>query len=470
MTGLNRRLGPLCPEGTGELLRLAWPFILSKGCWTLQLAFNRTLLGQAGGESVGAATVATMLYWTPVCLLASVAGYTSILVAQYAGAGQLRRVGPAVWQGVHFGLLSGLAFLGLVPLAGPLVALAGHAPELQELEATYFGCLCFAAPPTLVAAAVNGFFAGRGDSRTVLIVNGTGLAVNCVLAYGLILGAWGLPAWGIAGSALATTLGSLVSALLALAILLLPSHDATFRTRSGWRPDPALMGRLLRFGFPAGLLTALDYSAFAAFLLTVGRLGPGELAATSIAFTLNLIPILPVLGLAEAVAVLVGRRIGEGRTDLARRVTWTGVGLAAAYTAAVAFLLCALPKAMSWPFRGEGDVARDEVMRHLPVLLKFVALYSVFDSLTYVVSAALRGAGDTRFVTVAALGLSWPVMVLPSWLACTRGWGLHWAWAFATLYVVLLSIVTVVRFRQGAWRSIRLIDDGASGPRRTQST
>src|SRR5262245_17875315 len=123
------------PTGAGELWRLAWPFILSNGGWTMQLAFNRMLLSRAGCDSIGAATVGTMLYWTPVCLLANVAGYASIFVAQYVGAGQSQRVGPAVWQGIHFSLAAGLAFLGLVPLAGPLVALAGHAPGLQNLEA-----------------------------------------------------------------------------------------------------------------------------------------------------------------------------------------------------------------------------------------------------------------------------------------------------------------------------------------------
>jgi MATE family multidrug resistance protein len=447
------------PTGAGELLRLAWPFILSNGCWTLQLAFNRVLLSRAGCEGIGAVTVGTMLYWTPVCLLANVAGYASILVAQYVGAGQPRRVGPAVWQGIHFSLAAGLAFLGLVPLAGPLVALAGHSPELQVLEACYFGCLGFAALPTLVAAAVNSFFAGRGDSRTVLLVNGTGLAVNGVLAYALIFGAWGFPAWGIAGAALATMIGSLATALLALGLMLRPCHNATYQTWSGWRLDVVLMGRLLRFGLPAGLMVALDYLAFAAFLLLVGRLGAVELTATSIAFTLNLIPILPVLGLAQAVAVLVGRRMGEGRPDLARRTTWTGFGLAVSYTAGVAVLLCAVPEVLAGAFRVEGGAASwGEVTRHLSVLLRFVAVYSLFDCLTYVLSSALRGAGDTRFVTAAALGLSWPVMVLPSWVAWHYGWGLYWAWTFASLYVILLSLTVLARFRQGRWQSLRVIE------------
>jgi MATE family multidrug resistance protein len=451
--------------GAGELLRLAWPFVLSNGCWTLQLAFNRLLLSRAGCEEVGAATVGTMLYWTPVCLLANVAGYASIFVAQYIGAGQPRRVGPAVWQGIHFSLAAGLAFLGLVPLAGPLVALAGHARELQVLEAAYFGCLGFAALPTLVAAAVNSFFAGRGDSRTVLLVNGTGLAVNGVLAYALIFGAWGFPAWGLAGAALATTVGSLAAALLALALMLRPCHDATYQTWSGWRPDPALMRRLLRFGLPAGLMVALDYFAFAAFLLLVGRLGAAELTATSIAFTLNLIPILPVLGLAQAVAVLVGRRLGEGRPDLARRTTWTGFGLAVSYTAGVAVLLCAVPDVLAGAFRAEGGAASwGDVTRHLSVLLRFVAVYSLFDCLTYVLSSALRGAGDTRFVTAAALGLSWAVMVLPCWVAWHYGWGLYWAWTFASLYVILLSLTVLARFRRGRWQSVRVIEAAGAIP------
>jgi MATE family multidrug resistance protein len=451
--------GWLGHAGAGELLRLAWPFILSNGCWTMQLAFNRVLLSRAGCDGIGAVTVGTMLYWTPVCLLSNVAAYASILVAQYLGSGQLQRVGPAVWQGIHFSLAAGLAFLGLVPLAGPLVALAGHNPDLRALEAYYFGQLGFAALPTLVAAAVNSFFAGRGDSRTVLFVNGTGLAVNCVLAYAFIFGCWGFPAWGIGGAGLATTIGSLASALLGLALMLRPCHNATYHTWSGWQLDLALMRRLLRFGFPAGLMVALDYFAFALFLLLVGRLGPVELAATSIAFTLNLIPILPVLGLSQAVAVLVGRRLGEGRPELARRTTWTGLCVAMSYTAGIAIMLCTIPEVLAGAFHVEGGTTSwGDVMRHLSVLLRFVAVYSLFDCLTYVLSSALRGAGDTRFVTAAALGLSWPVMVLPSWLSAHFGWGLYWPWTFASLYVVLLSLTVLARFRQGRWQSVRVIE------------
>ena len=96
----------------------------------------------------------------------------------FHGAGRPERVGPAVWQGIHFALLAGLLFLVMVPAAPLLIAIGGHTSALQTLEVTYLRCLCFAALPMLVMAAVNGFFSGRGQTWTVLGIEAAGTAVN----------------------------------------------------------------------------------------------------------------------------------------------------------------------------------------------------------------------------------------------------------------------------------------------------
>jgi multidrug resistance protein, MATE family len=206
-------------------------------------------------------------------------------------------------------------------------------------------------------------------------------------------------------------------------------------------------------------MVALDSLAFTVFVLIVGRLGQAELAATSIACTLNLITNLPSLGLGQAVAVLVGRRLGEERPELARLATWTGLKLILVYTAYVGVLFCTISESLAWPFRAEADVtAWAAVMRRLPVLMRFVAVCSIFEGVMAVLSFALRGAGDTHFVTAAALVLSWPVMVLPTWLAWQHSWGLYWPWAFASLYVHLLALTLLARFSQGKWQSMRVIE------------
>jgi MATE family multidrug resistance protein len=451
--------------GWSELLRLAWPFILSNSVWTLQLLFDRVMLSRKGTDEVGAAMASGILFWVPISLTQGTAGYVTTFVAQYVGAGQLRRVGPVVWQALWFSLAAGLAMLAVVPLAGWLVAFGGHEAHLQSLEATFLRCLALSGLPTLVTISAGGFFAGRGRSKVVLLINVVGMAVYFVLAPLLIFGneTLRIPALGIAGAGLSTAAGSCVSAVLALALFLRTRFEKTYATRSGWRFDPELFGRLMRYGLPNGLGAALDPIVFAFFIQLVGRISPEALSATSITFTLNMLVILPTLGIGQAVEVLVGRRLGEDRPDVAARSAWTGLKMAVAFTAvmAAAFVLAPGPLVALFGGHGGGDVRREEVAAMVPVLLRFVVLYCLFDTMNVIFSFALRGAGDTRFVTFVALIFAWPVMVIPTWWVVEHGLGLYWAWSFASLYVILLALTFLFRFLQGRWRTMRVIETAA---------
>jgi MATE family multidrug resistance protein len=406
-----------------------------------------------------------MLFWVPMALLQNTASYATTFVAQYSGANQPHRVGPAVWQSLYFSLLSGLAFLGLVPLADWLFALGNHTPQLQAMEATYFRCLCFAALPIAMTASVSSFFAGRGDSLAVMVINIVGLVVNAFFAWAWIFGQWGFAELGIAGAGWATVVGSSTSALLGLGLMLRPYFRSAFHS-ADMRFDVDLFRRLMRFGLPNGVLAGLDVLAFTVFLFLLGWLGEVELTASSITFTLNLIAFLPSYGLGQAVAVLVGQRLGENRPELAERTTWAGVRVALAYMFAIGLIYLLLPNQLAMIFQSSSDKARwEETAALIPGLLAFVALYSSFDAMNLVFSFALRGAGDTRFVTLIAFFLSWPIMVLPTWAAWYFDWGLYWAWTFASVYILLLAVVFLLRFRQGRWRSMRVIEMAAASGR-----
>jgi MATE family multidrug resistance protein len=450
--------------GLAELLRLAWPLILSNSLWTLQIVLDRIFLSRSSPGEVGAAMATAVLFWVAIQLLQNTANYATTFVAQYTGAGQHRRVGPTIWQALYFSAAAGLAMLLLVPLAGPLFTLGGHAPELQRLEAVYFRCLCFCVLPMLLTASVCSFFAGRGDSRTVLFINATGLGVNALWAYVLIFGRWGFPPMGIAGAGLATIIGTSTSAAVALALLFLPRYRERYATVSGWRFDAELFGRLMRFGLPNGLFLALDTLGFSVFIYLIGTLGEAELAATSITFTLNMLAVLPMLGIGQAVEVLVGQRLGEDRPDLAERSTWTGFGAAWLFTLAVALAYVLLPDLLVLPFRSERHLEEWERVKELvPVLLRFVAAYCLFDSVNLIFSFALRGAGDTRFVMRVTVCLSVGVLALPSWVVVRLGGGVYGAWTCASFYIILLAVAFLVRFRHGAWKSMRVIE---TAPRR----
>jgi MATE family multidrug resistance protein len=451
--------------GYRELLLLALPLVLSSSFVTLQITIDRILLSRLSVDASAAAMPGIMLFWTPMALLLNTAAYVNVFVAQYTGAKRPQRVGPVVWQTVYFAVVAGLAFLGLIPLAPQLVALGAHSPVVQALEIEYFQALCWCALPSTLTAAFNGFFSGRGDSWTVLLVNAVGTGVNTVLAYLWIFGVGGFPHWGIAGAGWAMVVGSWASALLAAGLFLRSRYEAEFHTRSGWAFDLDLFTRLLRFGLPNGVQWCIDGLAFTAFILLVGRYGQAELAATNITFAINLLAVLPVMGLGQAVEIIVGQRQGERRPDLSARSTYRGLALAWVYMMVVAGAYFGVPDLFVTLFQNETDPEQwHAVAEWVPILLRFVALYSLFDSFGILLSFALRGAGDVRFVTVASIVLAWPFMVLPTYWSIQAGHGLLWGWAFASFYVLSMAVLFLGRFWQGKWRSMRVIEDLPSEP------
>lgn len=459
--------------GSRELLRIAIPMIVSQSFVAVQVLLDRVLLSWHSQLEQAATAAAVLWYWQFFGLLQVTAGYASTFVAQYTGANRPRRVGPAVWQGVHFAWISGLMFLLLVPLAPFLMSLGGHDPALQVHEATYFRCLCFAALPMMVMAAINGFFSGRGQTWTVLLIEAFGTGVNVLLAVPLIFGEkgipWlgipgvpGVPEMGIAGAGIATMVGSWAAAGLAAVLFLRRRYRAEFASLSGWRFDRPLFGRLVRFGGPAGLQVFQDVMVFNVFVLAVGALGVAEAGATSLAIALNMVAFLPMYGLAQAECILVGQRLGADRPDLAEKSTYTGFRWMLGYMAVVAAVYLFLPRTLVGLFRGESEFEQFEAMAALmPGLLACVAIYSLAEAGNFAFAFALRGAGDTKFVSRLTFALGWPVMVIPTLFVVLYVKGtasLYWAWGFASAYIFVMAVCFYLRFRAGKWKTMRVIE------------
>jgi MATE family multidrug resistance protein len=446
--------------GSRELLLLATPLIVSQSFMTVQVFVDTILLSWHDPLEMAASFPAVMWFWLALGPLQVTAGYTSTFVAQYTGAGRPQRVGPAVWQGIHLAVVVGLLFLTIVPAAPYLIGLGGHTPQLQRLETIYLQCLCCAALPMLVMAAINGFFSGRGQTWTVLVIEACGTAVNIALAVPLVFGLGGLPELGIAGAGWATVAGSATSAVLALVLLLRPTYRTAFATATGWRLERDLFMRLLRFGGPAGTQVFLDVLVFHLFTQLVGRLGETEMGATTLTVRLNMVAFLPMMGLGQAICVLVGQRLGANRPDIAERTTYTGLRWVFGYMCAVATLYVTAPGLLVSMFESGRDPERFEaVARAVPTLMVCVAIYSLADSVNVSFAFALRGAGDTRFVSMLTFVLAWPIMVVPTYLVVEYGGNLYWAWVSATAYIFAMAVCFFFRFRSGKWKTMRVIEN-----------
>lgn len=446
-------------HGLRVLLGLAWPLVVSNSFTTIQVTIDRLFLSWYDPDSATASVAAVMVFWLPFVLLWATAGYVGTFVAQYSGAGRPHRVGPAVWQGMYFALITGVGFLAALPLTGPIFAWIGHSAKIQGLEAEYFRCLCWFALPALITAVTSAFFSGRGESVIVIYINAVGTVVNAALDYVLIFGYLGFPELGIAGAGWATVAGAWASAALGVALMVRRRHREEHATLSGWRFNRPLFWRVMRYGVPSGVHWALDIAAFNAFVILIGHLGDGELGATGLVITINSVAFIPMIGVGQAVTILVGKYLGEDRPDRAERMTWLGLVVAGGYMLVVSVLYVAVPSLWIGPFQGDNDPAKwQPIADKVALLLWFVAVYSLFDAANIVLSFGLRGAGDTVFVSFISLVLPWPVMVIPTWLAVELGWGLYWAWAFASAYICLQALCFLVRFRSGKWKDMRVIE------------
>jgi MATE family multidrug resistance protein len=458
------------PCGSRELWALALPLVLSQSFQTLQLTVDRVLLSRHDPVEVAAAFPAMMVFWLALGLCQGTVGYVSTFVAQYWGAGRGERTGVAVWQGLYLAGVLGLVFPLLEPILEAVAWWGGAPPEVWELERIYLGYLSFAALPMLLVAAVNGFFSGLGRTWTVLGIDALGTVVNGVLGWVLIFGRWGFAEMGIAGAGLSTVIGSWVSALAGLLWMLRGQERRRYGTGQWWRLEWDLLVRLVRYGLPAGIQMFLDALAFTLFTLLVGRLGVAAMTATSIAVTLNMLAFLPMLGLGQAVGIVVGQRLGAGRTEEAEAVTWLGLRWMLGYMGGIAGVYVGCPQVLIWAFAPAGEAQAAtfaEAAPLVPGLLLCVALYSLADAGNVTFACALRGAGDTRFVAWVTFSMAWPVMVLPTWYIVEHGeqwrqWGLgeplYGAWGSATVYIILMAFCLWGRFATGRWKQMRVIE------------
>ena len=466
------------PGGSRELLKLALPLVVSQSFMTVQVFVDTILLSWHNPLEMTASFPAIMWYWLFFGLLQVTAGYTSTFVAQYTGANRPHRVGVAVWQGIHFAVVAGILFLVVVPLAPWLISLGQPPADLAPLEVIYLKCLSFAALPMLVMAAVNGFFSGRGQTWTVLGIEAFGTLVNILLASVLIFGEQGItklgipgiagtPVMGIEGAGWATVAGSWAAALMAVALMLRRKFREQYGTASGWRPERELFGRLMKFGGPAGMQVFLDVLVFHLFTTLVVTLGVAAAGATTLTVRLNMIAFLPMMGLGQAICILVGQRLGENRPDLAEKSTYTGLKWSFGYMCLVALAYVSIPTLLVSPFEPDDPAKKEEfaqIVAVVPTLLLFVAFFSLADAVNLSFAFALRGAGDTKYVTLLTFCLAWPLMVIPTALTVWLGGNVYLCWLFATLHILGMSVCFWFRFRGGKWKSMRVIESVPADP------
>lgn len=447
------------PGGYREVLRVALPLIISMATFTIMQFCDRMFLARYSSVAIQAALPAGILSFTLICLFQALAGYAGTFVAQYHGANDASGCVRAASQGLWLAVLSWPVMVALIPVGLWLIRVSAHSPEVVAAERIYFIWMMAGSITVPLGVAVGSYFTGRGRMTANTLANVAGCLLNIVLDYAMIFGRWGFPEMGIRGAAIATVLAGCLAPALQIVLFL---RDPELR-RLGWRvalaPQAALMRRMLRYGLPAGLHLLVDVGAFTFFVMLTGRLGDTAFAASNIGFTINSVAFMPLMGISIAASILVGQYQGRRQSDLAARAGWTALKLAWVYMALAGLSFVLFPSGYFGLFRSrEAAYTTAELVDLGRNMMYMMAAWGLFDTVNIVLSGALKGAGDTRFVMLYMLGMGWLVWLPAEYVVLSRGGTILQAWAVMTVYVLILAAGFWWRWQSGRWRKIDLLE------------
>ncbi|MEP7004422.1 MAG: MATE family efflux transporter [Sphingomonas bacterium] len=414
---------PITDE-TRRVLALAWPVMLTSLNWTILHVTDVVLVGLVGTAEVAALGASRAL--TFVAIVAGLAGLSGILVftARADGAGDLKRTGGVLREGLVLALLLGLAIgLALLLFAGQMLVFMGVTEELMAKAIRVVQVMGVSFPFQLVIVAVSYFLEGVSHPRRVMVVNLSILPLNALLAWALSGGHLGLPALGAVGAATATAIASAFGAAAMLgAAWTLPRasqrgvHDLS---AASWRQMPIGVARLARFGVVPAIASGLELAGFSILIALSTQLGDASAHAFQIVFSIHNVTFAVALGLGSAAGVRAGNAVGEGDTAAAIPRTLIAVGVAAQLTACLAAVLVIGRAGVVGAFPATAEV-HGLALAMLPLWAPFI----LFDGVQVVFVYALRSLGDQVAAGVNSIIAYFLVTGGVGWWLIHSGFGL----------------------------------------------
>jgi multidrug resistance protein, MATE family len=400
------------PMTQRRVLTLATPIIGENLLQTMVGAVDTFMVARLGAAAVAGVGIGFELVFFIISILSAIDIGATVLVSQAIGAGQQKRANQLARQAIVWGLLLAVPVSVVMFLAAPtVIGLFGAEPEVTAAATTYLQVTAATSVALFLSFVCGAVLRGAGDSRTPLQAAVLANIVNIIVAYVLIFGHLGLPALGVAGSALGAASGRSLGAAYMLVRMAQGRKAISLKGGWGWSPRLATARQLFTLGVPAATEQVLSSGAFMVLVGVVSLIGTHALAAQQITFTALSLAFLPAFGFSIAATALVGQSIGArvptdakkaSRIALRWAFIWMGIG------GVLTFLFS---ERVIGVFSGDPAVieAGTAALRSLSVALPFWALW-------FVSSGSLRGSGDTRTPLFIGASTMW-LTVLIAWIA-----------------------------------------------------
>ncbi|HEU4997157.1 MAG TPA: MATE family efflux transporter [Gemmatimonadaceae bacterium] len=447
--------GPLRPA----VWKIAWPTMLTNIIGGLQGIIDHALVGNLVGYKANAAIgVSWQIFLVVIVFISSLFTGMSILVSRFVGAGEASKADRAVYQAF---LTAVFLSIGVMAPIGYIVSpwlldFVNAAPDVKQEALPFIRTMFVFSSGMMVFFMLGGALRSAGDAKTPLRLGIAMTALNIVLNITLIRGLGPIPAFGTRGAAMGTCIASGLVAVYALTRLWGGGWVVAFPRGRGLRPDWQIIRALFRFGLPAGFQGIAMNIGGVLLLSFIGSLA--QSAAAQAAFAVSYTELFSFItwtsvGLMGAAAAVAGQNLGAKNPDRSEAAVHVAarIGFTGAACIGLAFLL--IPRQLLAVF-GMHDPVVVDIGVHL---LRVLSVSGLFITVALAYTGGLQGTGDTKgplYISIVSqivvpLGICFVIretstlQPLHIWLAILTGHATR-------------CTLSVLRFNQGRWRSIKV--------------
>ena len=401
------------------LARLGAP-IAATQFFIMGMGFMDTVMaGHYASVHLAGVALGSNVLWPVFLMLAGFTMSITPIAAQMVGGGRTAEVGAVLRQGLLLAAVASIPAICIVVYSAPLFALFRIDPAATDIAIRYLRAAAFGLPAGMCYILLRGASEGLGRTVGPMVIASGALALNALLNYTFIYGAFGAPELGGEGCGWATA----IVMWFELAAVLVLARFRYFRETGLWQrftgPDWRHIGHILKVGVPIGLSSFVGMMLFTVIGFLVGSMGVTAIAAHTIAGNINWATFVLPMALGTAAGIRIGFCVGAGDTARAAAIARTAFALSLAYAFVVSGLLVLLRSRVVAIYSDD-----EQVTALAAALLLLVAIYQVFDDTQGTMAGTLRGYKDTRAPMIYSL-LGYWAFALPLGAALGFGlWGL----------------------------------------------
>jgi len=413
------KIGQICKDNSfyKELLSLSLPLCAQNLLTFLLSVSDNVMIGRLGEGQNAGVFVGGQVQLLLQMLLSGIEGGVMIVATQYHGKKDIDGVRKVSVCGVYMCLFVSALLFGVSFLFPSVISrIFTKSPEIIDTGATYLSILSFSFIPFAITSSLVAACRSTQKAKIGFFSSLTALAVNVTLNYVLIYGKLGFKPYGVMGAAISTLVARIAEATVVLIYVFVIEKDLRLRIKHIVHFDKKAMRRYIKHGLPVLWGQVVwAFNTLSATAIMGMQSTEGTTAALAIATTLNNLSYVVTNGAANALSILIGKTVGEGKEDKIRQYSYTGqlifliLGLISSL-----FLLVAQN-----PFVSLYSIS-DSTLRLTKELISILIFVSPFTAYQLgVITGLIKGAGDGTFLLKIDLFLIF-LVVLPSALILTR--------------------------------------------------